>query len=136
MHTTVQHYSISQQHLGVFIMASDDLPGMLQQRLAAGQEPEPRLEAEHSPVRPKQQRPEPDPDASSSELTAKLTRRLDINEGNAAPRPMRVFNPCTEFKEFSRKQIKDMETMFKRYDPKCNLISTSIHTFSCRRDGD
>ncbi|ELW68607.1 Forkhead-associated domain-containing protein 1 [Tupaia chinensis] len=28
----------------------------------------------------------------------------------------RVFNPYTEFKEFSRKQIKDMEKMFKQYD--------------------
>uniref|UniRef100_UPI0009B3CF8D EF-hand domain-containing protein D1 n=1 Tax=Monopterus albus TaxID=43700 RepID=UPI0009B3CF8D len=52
----------------------------------------------------------------SSELSAKLIRRLDINEGNAASRPTRVFNPYTEFKEFSRKQIKDMEAMFRRYD--------------------
>ncbi|XP_010848543.1 PREDICTED: EF-hand domain-containing protein D2 [Bison bison bison] len=27
-----------------------------------------------------------------------------------------LFNPYTEFKEFSRKQIKDMEKMFKEYD--------------------
>ncbi|KAK0146304.1 EF-hand domain-containing protein D1 [Merluccius polli] len=53
---------------------------------------------------------------ASSELTAKLTRRLDINDGIAAPRRSKVFNPYTEFKEFSRKQIKEMEAMFKRFD--------------------
>ena len=52
--------------------------------------------------------------AASSELNAKLTRRLDINDGIAAPKRSKVFNPYTEFKEFSRKQIKDMEEMFKR----------------------
>lgn len=51
---------------------------------------------------------------ASSELTEKLNRRLDIHEGTAKPEQMKVFNPYTEFKEFSRKQIKDMEKMFKR----------------------
>ncbi|KAG7263765.1 hypothetical protein CRUP_008703 [Coryphaenoides rupestris] len=51
---------------------------------------------------------------ASSELNAKLTRRLDINDGIAAPKRSKVFNPYTEFKEFSRKQIKEMEAMFKR----------------------
>ncbi|XP_065136092.1 EF-hand domain-containing protein D1 [Paramisgurnus dabryanus] len=55
-------------------------------------------------------------DDATSELTEKLNRRLDIHEGTAKPKQMKVFNPYTEFKEFSRKQIKDMETMFKRFD--------------------
>ncbi|KAM5163230.1 EF-hand domain-containing protein D1 [Mantella aurantiaca] len=54
---------------------------------------------------------------ADSELSAKLTRRNDINAGAAVPaNRTQVFNPYTEFKEFSRKQIKDMEAMFKQYD--------------------
>ncbi|XP_077962319.1 EF-hand domain-containing protein D1 [Gasterosteus aculeatus] len=93
-------------------MASEELAKKLQSRLAATQEAEPRAEP----------RAEPGPQeaeaasSSSAELSAVLTRRQDINDGNAASRPTRVFNPYTEFKEFSRKQIKDMEAMFKRYD--------------------
>ncbi|KAK2847594.1 hypothetical protein Q5P01_010593 [Channa striata] len=97
-------------------MASEELARKLHSRLAATQEAEPRPDPEQSPVRPTPQEPEGACGDSSSELSAKLTRRLDINEGNTAPRPTRVFNPYTEFKEFSRKQIKDMEAMFRRYD--------------------
>ncbi|KAI4815921.1 hypothetical protein KUCAC02_006044 [Chaenocephalus aceratus] len=97
-------------------MASNELANKLQSRMAATQETEPRPEPEHSPVRPKPQEADGACGDSSSELSAILTRRQDINEGNAAPRLTRVFNPYTEFKEFSRKQIKDMEMMFKRYD--------------------
>lgn len=95
-------------------MASEELARKLQSRLAVAQEAEPRPEPELCPVRSKPREPEAACGDSSSELSAKLTRRLDINEGNAAPRPTRVFNPYTEFKEFSRKQIKDMEAMFRR----------------------
>lgn len=97
-------------------MASEELARKLQSRLATTQEAEPRPgpEPDRSPVRPKPQEAEAACGDSSSELSAKLTRRQDINEGNAAPRLTRVFNPYTEFKEFSRKQIKDMEMMFKR----------------------
>uniref|UniRef100_A0AAX7UEH9 EF-hand domain-containing protein n=1 Tax=Astatotilapia calliptera TaxID=8154 RepID=A0AAX7UEH9_ASTCA len=95
-------------------MASEELARKLQSRLSATQEAVPRPEPEQSPVRPKPQGSDAACGDSSSELSAKLTRRLDINEGNAAPRATRVFNPYTEFKEFSRKQIKDMEGMFKR----------------------
>lgn len=98
----------------ILSMASEELARKLQSRLSATQEVETRPEPEQSPVPPRPQEPEAAGGDSSSELSAKLTRRLDINEGNAAPRPTRVFNPYTEFKEFSRKQIKDMETMFKR----------------------
>uniref|UniRef100_A0A8C4QF00 EF-hand domain family, member D2 n=1 Tax=Eptatretus burgeri TaxID=7764 RepID=A0A8C4QF00_EPTBU len=36
--------------------------------------------------------------------------------GEAGKPSMRVLNPNAEFREFSRRQIKDMEAMFKRYD--------------------
>lgn len=51
--------------------------------------------------------------SADAELSAKLARRHDINEGAAQPRRAAVFNPYTEFKEFSRRQIKDMERMFR-----------------------
>ncbi|CAH1240693.1 EF-hand domain-containing protein D2-like [Branchiostoma lanceolatum] len=62
--------------------------------------------------------------SASNELTAKLQRRLNINEGDEEPSPhSNVFNPYTEFKEFSRKQVKDYEKMFKTYDvDKDNVI--------------
>lgn len=52
---------------------------------------------------------------ADSELGAKLMRRGELNEGHGEHNQpsMTVFNPYTEFKEFSRKQIKDMEKMFK-----------------------
>ncbi|XP_053279817.1 EF-hand domain-containing protein D2 [Pleuronectes platessa] len=55
---------------------------------------------------------------ADSELGAKLSRRGELNEGQGehCQPSMKVFNPYTEFKEFSRKQIKDMEKMFKMYD--------------------
>ncbi|KAG3282211.1 EF-hand domain-containing protein D2 [Ictidomys tridecemlineatus] len=56
--------------------------------------------------------------SADDELSAKLLRRADLNQGIGEPQSpsRRVFNPYTEFKEFSRKQIKDMERMFKQYD--------------------
>ena len=52
--------------------------------------------------------------SETDELAQKLARRNQINEGEDVPRnQMEVFNPYTEFKEFSRKQIKDFEKMFK-----------------------
>ncbi|XP_044134327.1 EF-hand domain-containing protein D2-like [Bufo gargarizans] len=56
---------------------------------------------------------------AEDELASRLNRRLrmeDPAEAEREPPHMRVFNPHTEFKEFSRKQIKDMEGMFRRYD--------------------
>ncbi|XP_031732269.1 EF-hand domain-containing protein D2-like [Anarrhichthys ocellatus] len=52
---------------------------------------------------------------ADSELGAKLMRRGELNEGlgEQCQPSMKVFNPYTEFKEFSRNQIKDMERMFK-----------------------
>ncbi|XP_041734804.1 EF-hand domain-containing protein D2 [Coregonus clupeaformis] len=105
-------------------MASDELARKLQPRMAAEQVPlfNP-CAPEETPVKPSDPVPEPQEkevvvvvNDATSELTAKLTRRLDINDGNAAPKQAKVFNPYTEFKEFSRKQIKDMENIFKRFD--------------------
>uniref|UniRef100_A0A3P8YB90 EF-hand domain-containing protein n=1 Tax=Esox lucius TaxID=8010 RepID=A0A3P8YB90_ESOLU len=104
-------------------MASDELTRKLQRRLAAEHAAAlaNQCASEVNPVNPSDPVSEPLEKAvvgivndATSELTAKLTRRLDINEGNATPKQAKVFNPYTEFKEFSRKQIKDMEKMFKR----------------------
>ncbi|XP_060097937.1 EF-hand domain-containing protein D1 [Heteronotia binoei] len=54
--------------------------------------------------------------AADPELSAKLSRRQDINAGAARPRFAQIFNPYTEFKEFTRRQIKDMERLFRLYD--------------------
>lgn len=95
-------------------MASEELAKKLQSRLAAAEEAEERPETEQSPVPVQSEEPEHGCGDTPSELATKLNRRLDINDGNAPSRASRVFNPYTEFKEFSRKQIKDMEAMFKR----------------------
>ncbi|XP_037553285.1 EF-hand domain-containing protein D1 [Nematolebias whitei] len=97
-------------------MASEELAKKLQSRLVVSEDTEQNCKPDEHLVRAQPQEPDDASDESPSELAAKLNRRLDINEGSAAPRMSRVFNPYTEFKEFSRKQIKDMESMFKRYD--------------------
>ena len=53
---------------------------------------------------------------ADSELAGKLARREYLNEGNELPEEKRtqVFNPYTEFKEFSRQEIKRFEKMFKQ----------------------
>lgn len=54
---------------------------------------------------------------AGDELASRLNRRLRMGDPEDAEREqpsMRVFNPYTEFKEFSRKQIKDMEEMFRQ----------------------
>ncbi|XP_042348015.1 EF-hand domain-containing protein D2 [Plectropomus leopardus] len=55
---------------------------------------------------------------ADAELGALLTRREELNEGQGerCQPSMKVFNPYTEFKEFSRHQIKDMEKLFKKHD--------------------
>uniref|UniRef100_A0A9L0S982 EF-hand domain family member D1 n=1 Tax=Equus caballus TaxID=9796 RepID=A0A9L0S982_HORSE len=98
-------------------MASEELARKLQRRLQ-------REEAEEggpqpAPCAAAAPEPEPEPAAraplasADAELSAKLSRRLDINEGAARPRRCKVFNPYTEFPEFSRRLIKDLENMFK-----------------------
>jgi len=58
---------------------------------------------------------------ADSELTAILTQRQIINNevnGDLSQLPFKkkYFNPYTEFKEFSLKEIKEYERMFKKYD--------------------
>ncbi|KAM6970353.1 EF-hand domain-containing protein D1 [Aplochiton taeniatus] len=102
-------------------MASTELALKLQRRLEVEQHATLLDQDEDdSPFKPS--KPDPEQKAAvvngnvSSELCAKLNRRQDINDGSSAPKLSKVFNPYTEFKEFSRKQIKDMEKMFKRFD--------------------
>uniref|UniRef100_A0A3Q2PYA2 EF-hand domain family, member D1 n=1 Tax=Fundulus heteroclitus TaxID=8078 RepID=A0A3Q2PYA2_FUNHE len=97
-------------------MASEELAKKLQSRLAAAEETEQSPEAEQDTIPAQFQELDLACGDTPSELATKLNRRLDINDGNAPSRATRVFNAYTEFKEFSRKQIKDMEAMFKRYD--------------------
>lgn len=98
-------------------MASEELASKLQRRLQweemeeGGPQPEPRA----APV----PEPQPQPPArapiarADAELSVQLNRRLDINEGAARPRRCKVFHPYSEFPEFSRRLIKDLESMFK-----------------------
>ena len=53
---------------------------------------------------------------ATDELASKLARREAINEGEEVPpaQERNIFNPYTEFKEFTRKQIKEYEKMFKK----------------------
>ena len=51
------------------------------------------------------------------ELAAKLNRRQILNEeeeGSVTLATTTVFNPYTEFKEFSRKQIQDFQKTFNK----------------------
>ncbi|XP_048873189.1 EF-hand domain-containing protein D2-like [Brienomyrus brachyistius] len=95
-------------------MASDELTTKLSRRLQIGEG------GGEEPVIVNKTREngaeKPATASADTELGAKLLRRGEMNEGEHHPRTMKVFNPYTEFKEFSRKQIKDMERMFKQYD--------------------
>lgn len=55
---------------------------------------------------------------ADDELQNKLNRRNVINEGEegAVLPSTNVFNPYTEFKEFSRKQIQDFQKTFNKFD--------------------
>lgn len=105
-------------------MASDELSSKLQRRLQIEDgdldpvaldpvAPDPDQHAEHNGSEDKSCTTAADP-----ELGAKLERRGQLNQGQGehVQPSMKVFNPYTEFKEFSRKQIKDMEKMFKTFD--------------------
>ncbi|XP_064313265.1 EF-hand domain-containing protein D1 [Phalacrocorax carbo] len=102
-------------------MASEELAQKLQRRLLLEESGEGGTVGSEGTVGAEGE-PNSDPDRScltaraGAELSAKLCRRQDINEGAAQPRRAAVFNPYTEFKEFSRRQIKDMERMFRLYD--------------------
>lgn len=57
---------------------------------------------------------------ADQELSAILNRRQQINDGvengENSNKKFRVFNPYTEFHEFTRKEIKEFEKTFKKYD--------------------
>ncbi|XP_051855315.1 EF-hand domain-containing protein D1 [Antechinus flavipes] len=53
---------------------------------------------------------------ADSELKAQLSRRHSIHEGTEQPQLTKVFKPHNEFREFSRRQIRDMESLFRRFD--------------------
>lgn len=100
-------------------MASDELSAKLNRRLRVeetehepGHEPEPEPEHGHEDGAQEKRATE----SADAELEAKLSRRGELNDGVGEHQQpsMKVFNPYTEFKEFSRKQIKDMEKMFKQ----------------------
>ncbi|XP_042535280.1 EF-hand domain-containing protein D1 [Dipodomys spectabilis] len=105
-------------------MASEELTHRLQRRLRLGEGPG-GGQGDLQPAGLAAPAGEPQPEipgrapaaSADAELSAQLSRRLDINEGAARPRRRsRVFNPYTEFPEFSRRLIKDLESVFKRYD--------------------
>ncbi|XP_067423587.1 EF-hand domain-containing protein D2 [Emydura macquarii macquarii] len=56
---------------------------------------------------------------ADGELSAKLQRRTELNAGGGELSPgggRKVFSPYAEFREFSRRQIRDMERLFRQYD--------------------
>ncbi|XP_004576782.1 EF-hand domain-containing protein D1 [Ochotona princeps] len=101
-------------------MASEELACKLRRRLqrekAEEGDPQPAPLAAPLP----EPKPEPAavalPASADAELSAQLSRRLNISEGAVRPRRCKVFNPYTEFPEFSRRLIKDLENKFKLYD--------------------
>ncbi|XP_033005913.1 EF-hand domain-containing protein D1 [Lacerta agilis] len=105
-------------------MASAELAQKLQRRLLRdGSTSEAPPEDGDEPAGSEASLAEPDDEdqnpvnaSADPELSAKLSRRQDINAGAARPRFAQIFNPYTEFKEFSRRQIKDMERLFRLYD--------------------
>ncbi|GLD45565.1 EF-hand domain-containing protein D2 [Lates japonicus] len=98
-------------------MATDELSSKLSRRLQIEEGAEDPV-AVDVPEHQNGSEEKPSTANADSELGAKLLRRGELNEGQGEPSQpsMKVFNPYTEFKEFSRKQIKDMEKMFKMYD--------------------
>eukprot|EP00118_Oscarella_pearsei_P025602 m.308448 g.308448 ORF g.308448 m.308448 type:complete len:186 (+) comp44023_c0_seq1:66-623(+) len=52
---------------------------------------------------------------ADSELSAKLSRRTDINEGGASPAKVSR-SVYAEFKEFSIQEIKEYRKLFQKYD--------------------
>ncbi|XP_018581536.1 EF-hand domain-containing protein D2 [Scleropages formosus] len=99
-------------------MASDELASKLSRRLNIEDGVEQPVAVDAEPPHEDAQHDKSSTASADSELGAKLLRRGELNEGLGEQQQpsMKVFNPYTEFKEFSRKQIKDMEKMFKQYD--------------------
>ena len=61
---------------------------------------------------------------ADNELTAKLNRRAEINEGEAAPSKVSQ-SVYAEFKEFSILEIKEYRKIFQKY------VALSIFHTSC-----
>ncbi|XP_074499111.1 EF-hand domain-containing protein D2 [Sebastes fasciatus] len=104
-------------------MASDELSSKLSRRLQIEEGAEEPVAVDLVPDHQEDGDGSAEEEKSStanadSELGAKLLRRGELNDGQGEQRQpsMKVFNPYTEFKEFSRQQIKDMEKMFKTFD--------------------
>ncbi|XP_059189475.1 EF-hand domain-containing protein D2 [Centropristis striata] len=98
-------------------MASDELSSKLSRRLQIEEGAEEPVAVDlHGAQDGSEEKPSTA--NADSELGAKLMRREELNEGQGerVQPSMKVFNPYTEFKEFSRNQIKDMEKMFKTFD--------------------
>lgn len=95
-------------------MATDELSSKLIRRLQIEEGAEDPVAVDF-PGQHNGSEEKPSTASADSELGAKLMRRGELNEGQGqhGQPSMKVFNPYTEFKEFSRKQIKDMEVMFK-----------------------
>lgn len=93
-------------------MASDELSTKLSRRLQI-EEGAAEPVALDGPSHENGSEEKPSTANADSELGAKLMRREALNEGELCPRNVKVFSPYSEFKEFSRSQIKDMERMFK-----------------------
>ena len=75
---------------------------------------------------------------ADNELAVKLQKQISRNElkGDENIQPyMKVFNPYTEFKEFSRKEIQSLEKTFKKYKFIMFVCrNVVINRFLCRYD--
>ncbi|CAM4672107.1 EF-hand domain-containing protein D2 [Caretta caretta] len=106
-------------------MATDELASKLSRRLQL-EEGEGEGEGGGGPegqngeaAAPEPDGPEPLGGGAGDELSARLQRRTELSQGGGELSPgggRKVFNPYTEFREFSRRQIRDMERLFRQYD--------------------
>ncbi|XP_060115030.1 EF-hand domain-containing protein D2 [Heteronotia binoei] len=102
-------------------MATDELASKLSRRLQVEEHNGEAAAAEQQQESPA---PAAEPALDSGaggELSAKLQRRSELNQGGDQTQLSpgsghKVFSPYTEFREFSRRQIKDMEQLFRQYD--------------------
>uniref|UniRef100_A0ACB8EEF4 Uncharacterized protein n=1 Tax=Sphaerodactylus townsendi TaxID=933632 RepID=A0ACB8EEF4_9SAUR len=100
-------------------MAADELAGKLSRRLQVDEQHNGEAEQQEPPAATATATEPPLDSGAGGELSAKLQRRCELNEGGGGdPAQLspgrRVFSPYTEFREFSRRQIKDMEQLFRQ----------------------
>ncbi|KAL8198567.1 UNVERIFIED_CONTAM: hypothetical protein K2H54_016526 [Gekko kuhli] len=118
-------------------MATDELASKLSRRLQVGEHngEEAAAAAEQEPEPPAPPAAEPALDSGADgELSAKLQRRSELNQGGDQTQLSpgsghKVFSPYTEFREFSRRQIKDMEQLFRQ--PK-SVFARVLRSRVCR----